>query len=49
VRELALKELSKKTSGKITLFDGMELFEKLVEGPDEALAYLEGINKRGKQ
>lgn len=45
VRELALKELSKKTDGKITLFNATELFEKLVEGPDEALAYLESIKK----
>ncbi len=45
VRELALKELSKKTDGKITLFDCTELFEKLVEGPAEALAYLESIKK----
>jgi DNA repair exonuclease SbcCD nuclease subunit len=45
VRELALKELSKKIEGKITLFDGTELFEKLVEGPDAALEYLESIKK----
>jgi DNA repair exonuclease SbcCD nuclease subunit len=46
VRDLALKELSKKIDGKITLFDGAELFEKLVEGPDEALAYLESVKKK---
>ncbi|MDD5340613.1 MAG: metallophosphoesterase [Candidatus ainarchaeum sp.] len=45
VRDLALKELSKKIEGRITLFNGAELFEKLVEGPDEALAYLENIKK----
>ena len=45
VRELALRELSKKINGRITLFNGTELFEKLVEGPDEALAYLESLKK----
>jgi DNA repair exonuclease SbcCD nuclease subunit len=45
VRELALKELSKKIDGRITLFNGTELFEKLVEGPEEALAYLESVKK----
>ncbi len=45
VRELALDELTKKTNGKITLFDCADLFEKLVEGPDETLAYLESIGK----
>jgi DNA repair exonuclease SbcCD nuclease subunit len=49
-KELALKELSGKTAGKITLFDSSELFDKLAEGPEETLAYLEGRNKKdGKQ
>jgi DNA repair exonuclease SbcCD nuclease subunit len=41
-KELALKELERKTAGKITLFDASELFEMLVAGPEETLAYLEG-------
>jgi len=45
-KELALKELERKTAGKITLFDSSELFEKLVAGPEETLAYLEGRNKK---
>jgi DNA repair exonuclease SbcCD nuclease subunit len=46
VRDLALRELREKTAGKITLFDGAELFEKLVEGADETLEYLEKHNKK---
>jgi len=45
VRELALKELESKTSGKVT-FDSSELFEKLLEGSDEALEYLEQHYKK---
>ena len=45
-KEFALKELARMTAGKITLFDSAELFEKLVAGPDETLAYLEKINKK---
>ena len=46
VRDLALRELREKTAGKITLFDSSELFEKLVEGADETLEYLEKHNKK---
>lgn len=46
VREIAQRELSKKTSGLVTLFDSSELFEKLVIGADEAETYLEGRNKK---
>jgi hypothetical protein len=45
-KELALKELEKKTAGKITLFESSELFEHLVGGPDETLAYLEGKKRK---
>jgi DNA repair exonuclease SbcCD nuclease subunit len=45
-KELALKELSLKTAGKISLFDSSELFEMLAQSPDETLAYLEGRNKK---
>lgn len=45
VREIALRELSSKTSGKVT-FDSSELFEKLLEGSDEALEYLEQHYKK---
>jgi DNA repair exonuclease SbcCD nuclease subunit len=45
-KELALKELNGKTAGKITMFDGSELFEKLVSGADETLAYLEKQYKK---
>ncbi len=48
-RDLAVRELSKKTEGKITRFDPAELFEKLTEGVDEALDYLESSNKKEKQ
>lgn len=46
VRELALRELRDKTAGKITLFDSSELFEKLVEGPEETIEYLDKRNKQ---
>ncbi len=46
VRELALKELAKKTEGSVTMFDSSELFEKLVLGVDETIAYLEERNKK---
>lgn len=48
-KELALKELTAKTAGKITLFEAGELFEKLVESPDETMAYLERRNKKESQ
>lgn len=47
VRELALKELSEKTKGKITLFDSAEIFEKLLLGTEETMEYLER-HKKGK-
>jgi len=46
IKELALRELERKTNGKITLFDSSEIFDKLVEGVDEAIAYLEERNKK---
>jgi len=46
MREVALKELRAKTDGKVTLFDSSELFDKLLQGPDEALEYLEKANKK---
>jgi len=46
VRELALKELAKKTEESVTMFDSSELFEKLVLGVDETIAYLEERNKK---
>ena len=48
IRELALKDLNRKTAGKITLFDVSELFEKLVLGTDEAMAYLDSIKNEHK-
>lgn len=45
VREIGLKELLEKTRGK-TDFDGALLFEKLLEGSEEALAYLEECRKK---
>jgi DNA repair exonuclease SbcCD nuclease subunit len=41
VRELALAELDEKTKDSITAFSSSELFEKLIEGVDETLSYLE--------
>jgi len=49
VREIAQRELSKKTNGLVTLFDSSELFEKLVLGVDETVAYLEERNKKPLQ
>lgn len=46
VRELALKELRQKTKGKVTLFDSAEIFEKLLEGIEETMDYLEQENKK---
>jgi DNA repair exonuclease SbcCD nuclease subunit len=46
VRELALKELREKTKGKITLFDSADIFEKLLQGTDETMEYLEKANKK---
>jgi DNA repair exonuclease SbcCD nuclease subunit len=48
VREIALKELREKTSGKVS-FDSAELFEKLLLGSDDALEYLEKDVKKHKQ
>ncbi|NYZ77178.1 metallophosphoesterase [Candidatus Micrarchaeota archaeon] len=45
VREIAVAELEKRLDGKITMFTPSEFFDKLVEGADEALEYLE--KKRG--
>ncbi|MBI5223544.1 DNA repair exonuclease [Candidatus Micrarchaeota archaeon] len=50
VRDLALSELSKRTSNRLTLFSPSDLFDNLSEGPDEAMSYLESTNKnRSKQ
>ena len=46
MREVALKELKAKTDGKVTLFDSTDLFDKLLMGPEETLAYLEKYNKK---
>ncbi len=40
VKEIAVSELEKRLEGKITLFKPSEFFDKLVEGPEEALEYL---------
>ncbi|VVC02625.1 DNA double-strand break repair protein Mre11 [Candidatus Bilamarchaeum dharawalense] len=45
VREIALRELKTKLDGRIVLFDSADLFEKLLEGPEETLAYLEKQDK----
>ncbi len=45
VRELAGKRLREKLSGRISLFDPDELFERLLEGPDAALEYLNRAKK----
>ncbi|MBU0527934.1 DNA repair exonuclease [Candidatus Micrarchaeota archaeon] len=45
IREIALAELSAKTSGKVS-FDSSELFEKLLEGSDEAHEFLEKQYKK---
>ncbi len=41
VRELAVKELNRKIEGKISRFKGTELFEKLTEGVEETIKYLD--------
>jgi DNA repair exonuclease SbcCD nuclease subunit len=41
VRELALAELDELTKDSITAFNSTELFEKLLEGVDETLSYLD--------
>jgi DNA repair exonuclease SbcCD nuclease subunit len=46
MRDMALKELNSKTSGKITLFETSDLFEKLLSSPEDALDYLEKHNKK---
>jgi len=46
VRDLAIKELEDKTKEKVTLFEPSELFDKLLQGPEEALEYLENRNKK---
>ncbi|MFN7990595.1 MAG: DNA repair exonuclease [Candidatus Micrarchaeia archaeon] len=45
-RDMALRELRAKTDGKVTLFDSAELFEQLLLGSEETLAYLEKHNKK---
>ncbi len=49
VRDLALRQLAEKVKGRITAFDAAEIFEKLVEGVDETLEYLEkgGVHGEG--
>jgi DNA repair exonuclease SbcCD nuclease subunit len=41
VKEIAIVELEKRLEGKITMFKPSEFFDKLVEGSEEALEYLE--------
>ncbi len=41
VKEIAVAELEKRLEGKIKLFRPSEFFDKLVEGSEEALEYLE--------
>lgn len=50
VRNLALKELDAKTKEKITAFDSTELFEKLLDGVDVTLDYLDKLrdDKNGR-
>ena len=48
VRDMALKDLRARTEGKVTLFDSSELFEQLLLGSDETLAYLEKNKKDNK-
>ncbi len=48
VREVALKELREKTSGKVS-FDSAEFFEQLLLGSDEALEYLEKEVKKANK
>ena len=49
VKDLALKELDRKTSGKITMFKSTEIFESLVEGVEETITYLENTNKKASK
>lgn len=46
VKELAVKELQEKTQGKVTLFNVGELFEKLAQGVEESIEYLEESKKK---
>jgi DNA repair exonuclease SbcCD nuclease subunit len=41
MKDLAVSELSSKVSGNITLFDPVELFDKLIEGTDVSMEYLD--------
>lgn len=41
VREVAVRRLGERVNGKITLFDPVEFFEKLTEGAEEGLAYID--------
>ena len=45
VREVALKELSEKTKGRVTMFDSNDLFEHLVESTEGTMEYLESKKK----
>ncbi len=45
LKEVALRELKAKTDGKVTRFNSAELFDKLLQGPEEATVYLENSNK----
>ena len=45
VRELAGKRLREKLSGRVSLFDPDELFERLLEGPEAAMEYLNRAKK----
>lgn len=44
IRDMALKELSKKLEGKITIFDIFEMFDKLSESAEVAYNYIDQIN-----
>ncbi len=41
VKEFVIKELEEKCKGKITKFDPREVFDKLVQGVDETLEYID--------
>lgn len=45
-RDIALRELRAKTAGRVTLFDSSEIFDKLLAGTEETLAYLDKVNKK---
>ncbi len=49
VRDMAIKELNGRIEGKITLFDGPELFDQLLLGSEETLAYLDKHAKKGSK